>query len=129
VRGESGLGNGVYGYCEQGVGVRAETNGDNVPALLARNGSLVGGIGVQALAVGGAALDVESSDDIAVNAFSTSGRGGVFGSSGPAQLQLKPGGTRPSSGQTGDLYFDKDSQLWLCTAGGDPATWKQVQLV
>jgi hypothetical protein len=125
VRGESGQGNGVYGKCDQGIGVRAETNGAGVPALYARNGNLGSSTatGLQALAEG-IAVDARSDTGIAVNAMSTSGRGGVF-TGGPAPLRLMPGAANPPANgqQVGDFYVDFAGNLWYWKGGPN---WIQV---
>jgi hypothetical protein len=56
---------------------------------------------------------------------SSIGRGGQF-AGGAAQLRLVPGGTRPTSGQTGDLFVDSGGHLYYCKAGGSTATWVRL---
>jgi hypothetical protein len=62
----------------------------------------------------------------------TSGYAGVF-EGGKAQLRIVPGNTagQPTSGyhQKGELYLDRNANLWLCTAAGSPGTWKRVAVV
>jgi hypothetical protein len=58
------------------------------------------------------------------------GYGGRF-EGGQAQLMLTPGSTagRPTGAHTkGELYMDSDATLWVCTASGNPATWRRVQV-
>ena len=56
---------------------------------------------------------------------SSIGRGGQF-AGGAAQVRLVPGGTRPTSGKTGDLFVDKSGHLHYCTAGGATARWVRL---
>ena len=51
--------------------------------------------------------------------------GGQF-AGGAAQLRLVPAGTRPTSGQTGDLFVDTNGHLHYCKAGGSTASWVQL---
>ena len=59
------------------------------------------------------------------------GYAGVF-EGGKAQLRLVPGETagKPKTGQhqKGELYLDRNANLWLCRAGGTPGTWRKVAL-
>ena len=50
---------------------------------------------------------------------SHSGRGGSF-SGALAQVRLAPGAlaTHPGTGETGDLYCDRNGRLWFCKSGG-----------
>ena len=103
--GESkGWGTGVQGF-----------SGPRAPAALARTG-------VQGYA---------NQDASAVGVRGQSPRGrGIVASGGQAALRLMPSGAanHPTSGAAGDLFVDKSHRLWFCT-GGNPAVWKQVQLV
>jgi hypothetical protein len=82
--------------------------------------------GVYAGSGSGYGIYAESKSGIGVRGLGGSGRGGVF-SGGSAQLQMVPAaGAVPVSGQDGDLFLDSAKQLWLCTAGGNPATWQQL---
>jgi hypothetical protein len=56
---------------------------------------------------------------------SSTGRGGQF-SGGAAQIRLVPGGTRPTSGKTGDFFVDSSGHLHFCKAGGSAATWVRI---
>jgi hypothetical protein len=60
---------------------------------------------------------------------STSGVGGLF-TGGKAQLKLVPKATggKPASGAhtKGEIYMDKNGQLFVCTVGGTPGTWRKV---
>jgi hypothetical protein len=56
---------------------------------------------------------------------SSIGRGAQF-AGGAAQVRLVPGGTRPTSGQTGDLFADASGHLHYCKAGGTTASWVQL---
>ena len=48
-----------------------------------------------------------------------------------AQIRLEPSNlaSHPVAGLGGDLFVDSSKRLWFCIAGGNPANWKQVQLV
>ena len=56
---------------------------------------------------------------------SSKGRGGQF-AGGAAQVRLVPGGTRPTSGQTGDLFVDSGGHLNYCKSGGSIASWVRL---
>ena len=62
-----------------------------------------------------------------LRAESQQGRGGVF-EGAAAQIKLIPGtgASHPAAGEAGDLYVDKQVRLWLCTKGGNHATWVRV---
>ncbi|MCB0995616.1 MAG: hypothetical protein KDB21_11030 [Acidimicrobiales bacterium] len=66
---------------------------------------------------------------VGVGGFSTNGRG-VVGSGGLAALRLIPAAAEgpPTAGAhlVGDLVLDSTSVLYLCTAAGDPGTWRRV---
>jgi hypothetical protein len=58
--------------------------------------------------------------------------GGWFDAlNGTAPLHLEPSklANPPQSARRGDFFVDNAGGLWFCTTDGDPATWKQVQLV
>jgi hypothetical protein len=40
--------------------------------------------------------------------------------------RLVPGGTVPTSGQTGDLFVDSSGHRHYCRTGGTTATWVQL---
>jgi hypothetical protein len=137
-----GKGPGVEGYSiGGGPGVQgdSESNGPGVwgnsmssPSLYACGvlGTAVGyGSGVVGTTGQGNGVYGYSNGGYGITGASTSGRGGHF-SGVAAQIQLSPGSasTHPTSGATGDLYVDSTARLWFCTAGGSPATWKQVQV-
>ena len=59
---------------------------------------------------------------------SSTSYGGRF-EGGKAQLMLKPGSSagKPSGSHSqGELYLDSAGTLFVCTASGNPATWRQV---
>jgi hypothetical protein len=62
-----------------------------------------------------------------LKATSVAGRG-IVASGKVAPLQLKPSksASRPTRGETGDLFVDKTGRLWFCQVGGATATWKQI---
>jgi hypothetical protein len=64
-------------------------------------------------------------------AMNSTGYAGVF-EGGKAQLRLVPSTTygKPTTGAhlKGELYLDRNVNLWLCTANGTPGTWKKVTL-
>jgi hypothetical protein len=79
------------------------------------------GVGV----VGTGALDV--GDDGVPFSY-----GGWFDApNGTAPLHLEPStaAVPTAAAQRGDFFVDNSGKLWFCTDGGDPATWRQVQLV
>ena len=104
---QPGPGPGVFGLSGGGAGVFGAT----------ANGYT--GTGVYGLSQGGTGV------------MGDGARGAVFRGL-QAQLQLTPssaGASHPVDGQAGDFFVDSGSRLWFCTAGGNPATWKQVKLV
>jgi hypothetical protein len=58
--------------------------------------------------------------------------GGWFDAlNGTAPLHLEPStaAVPTVAAQRGDFFVDNSGKLWFCTDSGDPAKWKQVQLV
>jgi hypothetical protein len=58
--------------------------------------------------------------------------GGWFdGLNGTAPLHLEPSAAAapPAAAKRGDFFVDNAGRLFFCTDDGNPATWKQVQLV
>jgi hypothetical protein len=86
--------------------------------------------GIKGVGAGlGSGVAGSSASGVGLRGVSPNGRGAVV-SGGAAQLRLVPSGadTHPLTGQLGDLFLDKVGRLWFCTKGGNPATWKRVQL-
>ena len=50
---------------------------------------------------------------------------------GTAPLHLEPSASDapPVSSRRGDLFVDNAGRLWFCVNDGNPAIWKQVQLI
>ncbi|HUN37109.1 MAG TPA: hypothetical protein VMU95_34355 [Trebonia sp.] len=107
----TGSGPGVYGQAATGPGVYGTSHaGPGVSGYVDSSS--------EALSA------VNSGTGPAINAVSGHGRGGVFGGSSVAQIQLSPGGsTHPASGSAGDFYVDHSARLWFCKGG---KTWKQL---
>jgi hypothetical protein len=109
----------VYGTTNgTGAGVQGVTNG---------TGSAVRGIhsGKSGNALLGQVSNPANPSAAIVGIGSSAGRGAQL-AGGAAQLRLLPGGTRPSSGQTGDLFVDSSGHLHYCTAGGASASWVRL---
>lgn len=67
---------------------------------------------------------------LGVQGQSLYGRGGSF-FGGLAQLGLQVDGSRPPTEDTsehlaGDVVVDKNADMWLCTAGGTPGTFRKL---
>ena len=110
---------GVYGYADQGadaVGVRGEAAGP--------------GSGVVCTSDSGFGLDASSSSNTAVNAVS--GTGIDLRAGGTGRLYQAPSGATgaPTTGtySTGEQIRDAAGEMWLCTLGGTPGTWRKVRL-
>jgi hypothetical protein len=107
------------------VNASLSTTGGTVTGANAGTGAGVYGKSSSSAGVG--VYAVNSSTGAAINAVSGHGRGGIFAGSGAAQIQLTPGGSRPKSGQVGDLYVDHSGDLWFCKkTSTTAATWKQI---
>ena len=88
-----------------------------------RHGALISAAGTALWAIG----------DIAVEA--TGGRLGLVAAGSNAQMLLAGGGpeypmepptTRTDTHDKGELYFDRNGTLWVCTADGTPGTWSRI---
>ena len=65
------------------------------------------------------------------NGVGVSGKGKYCGQfeGGKVQLRLVPGSSAGAPGgahSKGEVYMDSAATLWVCVAGGNPATWKKV---
>jgi hypothetical protein len=120
---------GVYGtHTAEGHGVAGDSSASGFPGVLGRNngsgngvtGTSIGGTGVRGL--GGW---------IGVHGVSTTNTGVV--AEGRVPLRLVPGTTvGPPVAAThfrGEVFVDNVGDLYLCTAGGNPGTWRKVALV
>jgi len=70
----------------------------------------------------------DSAKGTGVYGESTGGYGGEF-KGGKAQLKFAPKGTTgPPTGAhaKGEVYMDSTATLFVCVAGGNPATWRKV---
>jgi hypothetical protein len=107
----TGSGPGVYGQAATGAGVYGTSHaGPGVFGYVSSSRE--------------AFYAVNSGAGPAISAVSGHGRGGVFGGTSVAQIQLTPGGsTHPASGSAGDFYVDHSARLWFCKGG---KTWKQL---
>ena len=118
----SGTGYGTYSEITNTANTRPAVYG-------ATNGTGAAVRGAQTGKSGNAIVGrVSSSSNVSpaiVGTGSPSGRGGQF-AGGAAQVRLVPGGTRPKSGQTGDLFVDSSGHLNYCKSGGSAATWVQL---
>jgi len=47
----------------------------------------------------------------------------------PLHLEPSTAAVPTAVAQRGDFFVDNSGKLWFCTDGGDPATWRQVQLI
>jgi hypothetical protein len=119
---QSGTGYGVYSSIANPANsqpaVYGETNGKG-PAVRGVQSSKAGS------AVSGQVSNAKNASAAVLGTGSSTGRGGQF-AGGVAQVRLVPGGTRPTSGQTGDLFVDASGHLHYCKAGGSTATWVQL---
>jgi hypothetical protein len=134
-------GTGVQGVSDTGVGVDGVSRATGVFGF----GGWVGVQGVSDVAgvVGG---DLEGrllNGDISVGVVGTAvndvgpdgspfSYGGWFvAPNGTAPLHLEPSSAAAptSAALRGDLFVDNSGKLWFCTDSGDPATWRQIQLV
>jgi hypothetical protein len=135
------LGRGRYGV----VGVTTDVFGAGVwgstsvagPAVI---GDSTGASGIGVLGRNSHGEGVRGDGKTGVHGWGSTGPG-VFGESnqyggqfrgGKAQLRLMPGTAvgKPTTGyhNKGELYLDKNANLWVCQASGTPGTWKQVRL-
>jgi len=108
----TGSGPGVYGQAATGAGVYGTSHaGPGVFGYVSSSSE--------------AFYAVNSGAGPAIRAVSGHGRGGVFGGTSVAQIQLTPGGSthHPASGSAGDFYVDHSARLWFCKGG---KTWKQL---
>jgi hypothetical protein len=119
---QSGTGYGVYSQIANTANsqpaVYGSTNGTG-PAL---RGSQSGKSGS---AVSGQVSNSKNTSAAILGTGSSKGRGGQF-AGGVAQVRLVPGGSRPTSGQTGDLFVDSSGHLHYCKTGGSTASWVQL---
>jgi hypothetical protein len=119
---QSGTGYGVYSQITNAANtlpaVYAATNGTGAATRAVQSGK-------SGNAVYGKVSGANNASAAIIGMGSSIGRGGQFVGGG-AQLRLVPGGTRPTSGQTGDLFVDSSGHLHYCTAGGSRASWVQL---
>jgi hypothetical protein len=113
-----------------GLSSQIANSANSRPAVFgATNGSGSAVQGTQSGAVGSALYgQISNASNVSPavrGAGSSSGRGAVF-SGGAAQLRLVPGGSVPTSGQTGDLFVDSAGHLHYCKSGGSIASWVQL---
>jgi len=147
VCGTSHAGQGIHGSSVEGVGVKGESrNNDAVVGISDSAGksgvygfnstlALEAAFGVfgRCNAANGAGVsgcnDAENGD--AVSGFSPNGYGGHF-TGGRAPLRLHPAVTvgAPTTGthQNGELFVDRNGDLFYCKIGGSPGTWFRVAL-
>jgi hypothetical protein len=147
----SSEGRGVYAQAASGTAVVATggvgltamgTNGDGAQGSTgtatcsgvvgAYTGTDATGAGVKGTHAGaGSAGSFNSAKGTGVVGSSVAGRGAKF-SGKLAQLSLKPGATagQPTTGAhvAGDIFVDKNCNMYLCVVDGTPGTWKQFVL-
>jgi hypothetical protein len=73
----------------------------------------------------GAVYGQHTAQGTGVWGISANGYGGQFWG-GKAQLKLKPAdsvGAPTGVHAKGEIYMDRAATLWVCVAGGNPATW------
>jgi hypothetical protein len=106
--------------------------GGTGPALLGQivnAGNSQPGVSASTNGTGPAVQGIASGTGVGLNASSAHGRGAVLaGAAAQAKLVPSAAATHPTAGQAGDLFVDSTTRLWFCTATGNPATWKQVQV-
>lgn len=143
----AGLGRGVWGLCDKGLGVYGkgqtgvlgEASGLFGPGVSGQNPNAVGvsgkgkigvvgqssepgapGVYAQHIGPGGIGVRGDANND---------GYGGLF-RGGKAQLRLLPAASagRPTTGthNVGELFMDSGGALFICTAQGTPGTWRRV---
>jgi hypothetical protein len=118
---------GAIGLSASGItAVRAA--GETAGIVVTASGSTANGVSSTVKSSNAALLGTNNGGTGAgVHGSSTTGRGGNF-VGGAAQIRLTPGtrASHPTSGQSGDLYADKNGRLWFCKKGGSHATWHQI---
>jgi hypothetical protein len=119
---QSGTGYGVYSEIANKANTQAAVYGTTNGTGPAVQGAHTGKSGS---AVSGQVSNAKNAAAAVAGTGSSIGRGGQF-AGGAAQLRLVPGGTRPTSGQTGDLFVDSGGHLHYCKHGGSTATWVQL---
>ena len=146
--GTSDNGTGVFGSSNSAFGVFGQLGEPRVGTDIAaaavwgasERDAVVGvsdvGRGVVGVSTGmgpdvGVAGVVGTSDNFpGVAGSSSSSYGGVFFSGGLAPLRLIPATTQgaPTTGahQIGELFVDRDGNLFFCKAGGPPPTWVRI---
>jgi len=122
VTGDSQAGPGVAGTSISGAGLSgSSTSGSGV------TGSSSSHTGVAGESESGFGLSGLSTTGTGVVATSPGGRGG-----GLAQISLIPASTvgKPRTGAhvVGDLFLDRDANLYLCTRAGTPGHWVKVNV-
>ncbi len=128
-----GSGAGVLGRNQTGDGVQGETRRDGYSGVYGyHNGT--SGYGVTGVGRGSGMGVVGKNFDaggIGVLGEATNGYGGWF-QGGKAHLFLKPAGSagRPAGAHSkGEIYLDKNANLFVCTQDGTPGTWRRIQTV
>ena len=121
---------GVYGqHNGSGYGVVGDGRGLNNAGVVGRNPT---GTGVRGEGVVHGVHGKSTSGGTGVYGESVSGYAGAF-SGGKAQLRIVPKSSpgKPTTGSygKGDVYMDSAANLFVCTVGGNPATWRRVQTV
>ena len=109
----------------------ANSANSNLVLWVASNGDLGEGYGDAITGFSAHSIGVRGSSSLGlgIKGDSSYGVGGLF-QGGRAPLSLEPGGTagKPTSGYhaKGDIYMDSKGSLFICTASGNPGTWKKV---
>jgi hypothetical protein len=119
---QSGTGYGIYSQITNTANTQAAVYGGTNGMGPAIRGDQTGKSGN---AVVGRVSNSSNAAPAILGTGSSIGRGGQF-SGGAAQVRLIPGGTRPTSGQTGDLFVDSSGHLHYCKAGGSAASWVRL---
>jgi hypothetical protein len=120
--GQSGTGYGTYSQITNTANTQPAVFGGTNGTGPAVRGAQTGKSGN---AVVGKVSSSSNASPAILGTGSSIGRGGQF-SGGAAPVRLLPGGTRPTSGQTGDLFVDSSGHLHYCKAGGPTASWVQL---
>ena len=119
---QSGSGFGIYSQISNAANTAPAVYGATDGTGAAVQGAQTGNSGN---AVNGKISNAKNTSAAIMGTGSSIGRGGQF-AGGAAQIRLIPGGTRPKSGQRGDLFVDSAGHLHFCKTGGATASWVQL---
>jgi hypothetical protein len=137
VTGTSSTGPGVLAQSTSGPGVQAQSTSGNAVLAQANTqaGTFAAGVqasGDEAVVARGNTVGLDAfANGTGVAGFSNNEVGGDFaGKEAPIRLRAATTVGAPTSGlhHSGELYVDKNGDLFYCKADGTPGTWKKVVL-